>query len=225
VLTAVVAGGLLGAGVPVGVVVAVWLAVVRPMWFLVAVAGWAAWHQRERLRTRPASPDAEAAVLRAVAAELSAGASLRGSLVAAAGTSGLVDLSRVARLAEAGRPMDEVAYAVEEALRVNGRRTAAALHLAGRTGAAPRRVLERLAAQAADLGALARERRVLTAQARMSAALVGGAPVALVAVLGITGRLSGLMGDAAGRIVLATGAALLLAGMTAVGIMLARANR
>jgi Flp pilus assembly protein TadB len=224
-LTAVVVGGLLGAGVPVGVVVAVWLAVIRPVWFLVAVAGWAAWHQRARFRARGASADAEAAVLRAVAAELSAGASLRGSLSAAAGTSESVDMSRVARLAEAGRPMDEVADAVEEALSVNGRRAAAALHLAGRTGAAPRGVLERLAAQAADLGALARERRVLTAQARMSAALVGGAPVALVAVLGITGRLSGLFGDPIGRVVFATGAALLLAGMAAVAIMLARANR
>jgi Flp pilus assembly protein TadB len=206
-------------------VLAIWLALVRPVWFLAAVAGWAAWHQRARFRAERAAPDAEAAVLRAIAAELAAGASLRGSLVAAAGTSQDVDLSRVARLAAAGRPMDEIADAVEESLRVNGRRAAAALHLAGRTGAAPRRVLDRLAAQAADLGALARERRALTAQARMSAALVGGAPVVLIAVLGFTGRLSGLLDDPAGRVVLTAGATLLLAGITAVVIMLARANR
>jgi Flp pilus assembly protein TadB len=170
-------------------------------------------------------PDAEAAVLRAVAAELAAGRSLRGSLAAAAGASQDVDMSRVARLAAAGRPMDEIAAVVEESLQVNGRRAAAALHLAGRTGAAPRLVLERLAAQAADLGALARERRVLTAQTRMSAGLVGGAPVALVVLLGVTGRLAGLVDDPAGKAVLVSGAALLLAGIAAVAIMLARANR
>lgn len=224
-LTAVVLGLVLGGGAPVPVVVALWLALVRPVWFLAGTAGWAGWHRWRLLRRRAAGPDAEAAVLRAMAGELAAGASLRAAVAAAAGSAEGIDLSRAARLAAAGRPMGEVAAALEAALPVNGRRAAAALHLAGRTGAAPRRVLERLAGQAADLGALARERRAMTAQARLSAAVVGGAPLALLGVLAATGRIGGLAGDPAGRVMLGVGLVLLVGGIGVVAAMVARADR
>ncbi len=224
-LTALVVAGAVAAGAPFAAVLALWLALARPVWFLAAVAAFTVWHLRARLRTRSGGLDAEAAVLRAAASELAAGASLRWALASAARSAGRIDLSRVERLCSAGRPMEEIAGAVEQSLPVNGRRAAAALHLSGRTGAAPRRVLERLAAQAADLGALARERRVMTVQARMSAALVGGAPLLLLAVLGATGRLSGLLGEPAGRALLAVGIGLLVVGIAVVVLMVARADR
>lgn len=224
-LTTVVLAAALAAGAPLPVVAVLGLALLRPVWFLAAAAGWGLWRRRAARRARARMPDAEAAVLRAVAGELAAGASLRGALAGAAGAAGGIDLSAAARLAGVGRPMHEVAAAVESALPVNGRRAAAALHLAGRTGAAPRRILERLAGQAADLGALSRERRAMTAQARLSAALVGGAPLALLALLAATGRLAGLVGDPAGRVVLGVGVGLLAAGIAAVAAMVAGADR
>jgi Flp pilus assembly protein TadB len=221
---ALLLAGALAAGAPAWAVALVALAAVRPWWFLTGVAIWAGAHRLRRRRDLP-GPDDEAALLRSAAAELAAGASLRSAVMAAAGAAERLDMRRVARLAAAGRPMHEVGSAVAESLQVNGRRAAAALELAGRTGAAPRRVLDALAAQATDLGRLAVERRALTAQARLSAAVVGGTPLLLLAVLGVAGRLGPLLADPAGRVVLSAGLGLLAAGIGTVALMVARAER
>lgn len=223
-LIAVLLAGALAAGAPVGAVAVVALAALRPVWFLMAAAGWAVVHVVRRRRDRP-GPDDEAALLRSAAAELRAGASLRSALASAADAAPRLDLRRVRRLAAAGAPMAEVGAALADSLPVNGPRAAAALELAGRTGAAPRRLLDALAAQAAESGGLAGERRALTAQARLSAALVGGAPLGLLALLGGAGRLGGLLDDPAGRAVLAVGLTLLAAGIGLVALMVVRADR
>jgi Flp pilus assembly protein TadB len=82
-----------------------------------------------------------------------------------------------------------------------------------------------LAARADDIGTLARERRALTAQARLSAWIVGGAPLGLLAILAVTGRLGGLLGDPVGRFVLGVGLALEFAGAATVVLMVRRSTR
>ena len=90
------------------------------------------------------------------------------------------------------------------ALPVNGRLAAAAFRLAAVTGGRVAALFHTLAARAAEVGRLNRERRALTAQARASAWVVGGVPLALLAAAG--GRPGGsgrLLAEPAGVVVLA----------------------
>jgi len=66
---------------------------------------------------------------------------------------------------------------------VNGRLAAAAFRLASSTGGKVAGLFHSLAARAADVGRLERERRALTAQARASAWVVGSLPVAVLVML------------------------------------------
>jgi Flp pilus assembly protein TadB len=81
-----------------------------------------------------------------------------------------------------------------------------------------------LAVRAVEAGDLIRERRALTAQARLSAALVGGAPIAVVALLVVSGRASALLDSTGGRTIGAIGLALLVAGGLVVWAMVRRAE-
>jgi len=199
------------------------LAVWRPWWFLIGIAGWAVVH---RLRTSgEAGSGDEADLLRGISAELAAGASLRSAVVAAADRAPALDLRGAVRLARAGFPASRIGDALAVALPGNGRLVAAAFRLAATTGGRAAGVMSTLAARADDVGALERERRALTAQARLSAWVVGGAPLLLLAVLGATGRLSGLLEDPVGRIVLGVGVLLELTGAAVVVTMIRRAGR
>lgn len=195
-----------------------------PLPILLAVAGWAivAWR---RARPRCSTADDEADVLRGLAAELAAGASLRSGLSDAASRAPAVDLSTAVRLAGAGMPMPVVADAVARALPVNGRLAGSALRLAAETGAPVARLAADLAMRAADEGRLARERRALTAQARASAAVVGGTPVLLAGAAALTGRLGSLVESEAGPVVLGLGFGLQAAGIAVVWSMVRRATR
>ncbi|NQV07473.1 hypothetical protein HQ535_13065, partial [bacterium] len=82
-----------------------------------------------------------------------------------------------------------------------------------------------LAVRAADHGRLNRERRALTAQAKASAAVVGGAPVLLAAAAALTGRFGSLMESAAGPVILGVGVGLQAVGMAVVWSMVRRATR
>ena len=222
-ITIVVLAMALVAGSPLLLVGAIALAVWRPWWFLAAVAGWAI---VARIRSGPqAGPADEADFLRGVAAELAAGGSLRSAVVAAADRAPRLDLHRVVRLARAGFPADRIGDAIRDALPCNGRAAAAAFGLAATTGGSVSGIMGTLAARADEVGSLTRERKALTAQARLSAWVVGGAPIALLGVLAATGRLSGLVDDPVGRVVLIVGLALELAGAAAVVWMVRGAER
>lgn len=184
-VTWVLLGLAVGFGAPVVWVAVLAAAVLRPAWFLAGVAGWAVWH---RLRGRPAAAGEEAAFLRGMAAELSAGASLRSAVAAAAARAPGLDLRRAVRLCAAGRPAEEIGSALREGLPGNGRAAAAAFRLAVRTGGSVTRVVEALATRAEAEDRLARERSAATAQARLSAWLVGGIPVGLLAFVWVTGH-------------------------------------
>jgi tight adherence protein B len=214
----------IAAGVSLPAVAGVLALVVAGPFGLVAVgfAGPAWLFARRRKRERRTMVD-EARFCGALSAELHAGASLRHALAAAAARGPGPDLERLAGAAMSGEPAVEVAALLELSLPEVGRHAAHAFALASETGAAPSHVFDRLTEGALHRADLRRERRTLTAQARLSAYVVGGAPVAIVALLFATGRISldGLAG--AQGVVMGAGLALVAAGLALVGMMLKRA--
>ena len=175
---------LVASGAPLPIVAAVALALIHPVWFLVAVAVWAVVGRRRRAVP---GPDEEAAFLRGLAAELSAGSGLRAGVVAAAGRAPGLDLARSARLCSAGRPAAEVGAALGDALPVNRSAIGAAFRLSSHTGGPIAPLIDTLAARAEAMGRLERERRASTAQARLSAWVVGGLPIGLIVLALATG--------------------------------------
>ena len=176
-----------------------------------------------RDRTKPAD---EVALLNGLAAELRAGASLRMALTAAADRVPTLDLARAIRLAGAGMSPVDLADELAHALPINGRLVGAAFRLAATSGARSAAMFEQLALRAAEAGELMRERRSLTAQARLSAGVVGGAPIAVAFLLLTTGRAQALL-DAGplGYAIVMVGLGLELVGLAAVAAVLRRAER
>jgi tight adherence protein B len=211
-------------GAPLPVLGVAALAVWHPLWLLAAGGVWALLAHRRRARSRPGAAD-EAAFLQGLAAELGAGASLRGAVVAAATRAPALDLASACRRAEAGLPAEEVGAVLAEALPLNGRLAAAAFRLASATGGRAAALFQTLAGRAAEVGRLNRERRALTAQARASAWVVGGAPVVLVVLLALTGRAAPLLADPVGQLVLAAGLGLEALGAGVVWLMVRGAGR
>ena len=223
-LSAVFLALALAAGAPLPVLGVAALALWRPLWLLVAAALWAFVVRRRRRSGRPGPAD-EAGFLLGLAAELDAGASLRAAVAAASSRAPALELGRACRLAEAGLPAGDVGEALQAALPVNGRLAAAAFGLAAATGGRVASHFHTLAARAAEVGRLSRERRALTAQARASAWVVGGLPVALLSLLAATGRVGPLLSHPAGVMVLAVGLALEAAGVAAVWLMVRGTGR
>lgn len=215
-LSAAVLALALAAGVPPVVVGVAALAFWRPLWLLAAAGLWAVLARRRRGR---AGPGDEADFLQGLAAELGAGAALRAAVVAAAARAPALDLDRACRLAGAGLPARQVGEALESALPVNGRLASAAFRLASITGGRVAGLFHSLAGRAAEVGQLERERRALTAQARASAWVVGGLPLALLVILTVTGRTGALLEDPVGPVLMGVGLALEAAGVGIVWLM------
>jgi len=224
VLSAVIVALALAAGAPLPVLGVAVLAMRQPLWLLAAAAVWAV-VARRRSRRAGAGPADEAGVLQGLAAELDAGASLRAAVPAAATRAPALDLSRACRLAEAGLPAAAVGEALQAAMPGNGRLAAAAFRLAASTGGRVAALFHTLAARAAEVGRLSRERRALTAQARASAWVVGGVPLALLVLLAATGRVGPLLSEPAGVFVLSVGLVLEAAGVAVVWLMVRGAGR
>jgi len=164
-----------------------------------------------RRRARPSGEVDEAVFCAAMAAELHAGASLRHALAAAAARDFSPALTAPARAAVAGVPASRIALGLQQALPVNGRHAALAFRLAADTGSGGAAVFTRLAARATQAAESKRERDALTAQAKFSAVVVGGAPIIIVILLLVTGRL-GAMHDAG-----TVGIAIAVSGLTLIG--------
>jgi Flp pilus assembly protein TadB len=195
---------------PFGLLGVVGLAIKWPVVFLVVAAAWSI--AARRVLSRRTGPEEEASFLRALAAELASGTSLRKALPEAASRAPELDLKSAVRRAAVGLPAEKIGEALGSALRVNGRTTAAAFRLADVTGGRINPMMLTLAGRADEVGRLARERHALTAQVRASAWLVGGAPVGLLVVMGLLGvgpDLSGLGG---------IGRALMLSGLGMIGL-------
>lgn len=166
--------------------------------------------ERRRALADRAVPDA----LEVAAAALRAGASLRSALAEAAGVVPQplsAELATVVAEAETGARLAE-ALDRWSAARASPsvRLAAAALALASETGGASARTLDGVAATLRDRLAVQREVRVLATQARVSAAVLGAAPVAFTVVAAaIDPRTAGfLLRTSAGQACLAAGLAL-----------------
>lgn len=208
------AGGLPLAAVGAGMIMA-W----QP---LLGILGLGVWAARNRMEPS-SSPDDEAAFLRGVAAELAAGSPPRAALVSAASRAPMLELRHAVRFAAAGLDAERVAGALGEALPIHGRLAAAAWTLTATAGGPAAALFEMLAVRAADDGALIREGRALTAQARASAWVVAGLPIVLLAGMFGTGRLD-VTSDPALGFVVGAGIALQAAGVAVVWAMLRRAT-
>ncbi len=171
----------------------------------------------------PADGD-ESGFLRAVAAELEAGATLRTALIAATDRTPGLALDDWVRRAAAGRPLADLAPQLGARLPVAGRAAAAAISFAAASGGASVGIFTGLAQQADDALAVQRERSVATAQARFSALIVAGAPVPVLVWLAVRGTFSELMAVPAGRLVLAMGIGFELSGIVTTVAMLRRAR-
>ena len=194
---------------PAGIAIAV---ISANPWAAVPAVGIAVIRSR-KLADRTSVPEMAAAMLRSVAAELRAGRSLRMALVDSARHEPRLDLGRMIRLAEAGRPMEQVADELGSCQGLSA--AAAAVRVAAMTGGSAVPVFGSLAADAADEAALQRERRELTVQARLSIAVVAGFPIAVLSYQIFSGQAMGLIRQGP------VGAGLLVGGVTLLGLGLA----
>jgi tight adherence protein B len=143
-------------------------------------------HRAEDERYQRELPD----VLASLARALRAATPFASALHEAAGSPpGLVgrDLERAADELGHGRPLVEVLaeWASRRPL-LGVRLTVAALLLGTEVGGSRARAVDRVASRLRDHAAAAREVQALSTQARLSAVVIGGAPVAF-AVLGLAG--------------------------------------
>ncbi len=224
-LTAVLLAGGLALGISPVIIAIAAAAAIEPR---LVLAGAAIWGVIAALRRREArvTPDDEATLFRAMAAELRSGASLRTALAEAADRVPQIRLARPVRFAAAGMQMTEIAEAVEAQLPENGRLAAAAFRLSDWSGARVADTFDGLAERAAATAELARERRAATVQARLSALIVGVAPLAFAVLLVATGRGTGLVAHGGlGRLMLGIGLGLEMLGLITVAVIVRRAER
>jgi tight adherence protein B len=107
-----------------------------------------------------------------------------------------------------------------------GALTASAVRTAGATGGRAADVFDALALLAAEEVALVRERRAATAQARLSAWIVGGIPVVYLLYAALAGNLAVLQSTGSvGHALLLVGSLLLVAGVGLMWGMLRTAER
>jgi len=224
-LIAILLGGGLALGVHPAVLALAALAAIEPRLILAGAVVWAVIHAMRRRRHR-VTPDDEATYFRALSAELRAGASLRGALGEAVDRVPALSLDRAVRYAAAGVPMTEIADIVEVQFPENGRLAGAAFRLSDWSGAQVADTFAGLADRASASAELARERRAATAQARMSAIVIGIAPVAFAALLLATGRGAGLVDHGwIGLLILGAGLTLEGLGLLVVALIIRRADR
>lgn len=190
------------------------VAIRHPWWAVIATCGWVV-YQRLRGPSRP-GPDDEARLLDRVVTELDSGASPRAALASVAARRGPFDLSVVARKLAAGLSAREISRSLAEVLPHNGHLVAAAWGLTADAGAPAAPVMALLARRAADRGRLLRERRALTTQARATAWLIAGLPLAVCLGLFATGRI----GPGPGLPLVLAGCALQLIGLAVIWAML-----
>ncbi len=170
-----------------------------------------------RAGRRRRAPEA-ARYLDAVAGELRRGAALRQALaIPAPGT-------RLARLALTGQPIELVAAAVQRRFDLDDELAIAGIRLASRTGAPAGVLFSRLAARLRSAEQLARDRRTLTAQARLSAAVIGLLPVAPGVIILASGRGELVLEPGPSQSVVLVGLALQVLGLVVIAVLL-RAGR
>ena len=166
------------------------------------------------------TPAAEARFYQSLLTELQSGIGIRSALSSAIEGFDDLDLSAADRRLQTGSAMTSVMDALSPSLRHTGDLARAALELGAETGGDLRPVVGDLVVAATELDSVEREVKVQTAQARLSAALVGLLPVA-VAVILMVAR-GGLPTEAVGRTLVLAGLAFQVVGLSIVAWMLRR---
>lgn len=192
------------------------LSATRDPWGLVARR----LRRRKRFRSPRLSAADEARLLREVGADLRAGVHPTAAFVAAADAHALLDITSSTRETLAGAGAAVVTNELALQLTVNRDILGAAAGIAIETGAGLAAVLYRLADRADAVAAEHRERTVATAQARLSAGVVGGLPLVGVVVMGATGVFRNL--DALSLRVVALAMSLLIGGIATTAWMVRR---
>ncbi|MCP4304013.1 MAG: hypothetical protein GY926_14105 [bacterium] len=150
------------------------------------------WNGAGGLRPRQVHrPVDEVQLLSAIHAELRAGASLRLALANATRSVDDPAIRDVSHIALSGAPVADLAHHLGR-LPSNGVRLAAALRMAEQVGGRSADTFARLTDRAIEEADLAREKRALTTQARLSAVIVGCLPV-LWFLFGGVERVGGLV--------------------------------
>jgi tight adherence protein B len=168
-----------------------------------------AMRERRGRQVAEAVPD----MLERVASELRSGGTIVTAITAGAATEGplAADLARVDARVRLGATLSDALRSWSRERIVTGvDASAGALAMCASVGGASADALDGLASSLRDRFAVASEARALSAQARMSAIVVGGAPVAYLAWSAIIDPHSVhvLLGTAVGRVCLAAGFAL-----------------
>jgi Flp pilus assembly protein TadB len=221
VLTGLILAGVVAGRLPLLPGLALAAAWGNPIWAGPALVA-ASWLVRRR--TGGSGEPADVSFHRVLASELRAGLSPRQALAAACDAAPGLGLEPVQRLAQAGRPLEEVAQVLADQRRL--RPAAAALAVAAETGGSVAAIFDALTAEAVDEERLRLEQRSLTVQARLSVAIVGGFPLLFLAGQIATGTLSEVLAlGPVGAVMVGLGVGLLLAGLGAVGWLLGRARR
>ena len=167
------------AGVPLPIVGAMAVVGVSPIvgsaMLIASAAGYGWWRRTQRYRGR-----SEAALFREIASDVVAGTSLRDAIMRCRSD----DVSHtVRRLCESGSSMAAVGAEMAVSLPVNGQRFSALCSMTEHSGAPVVDAIETFAQHAMAEEELNYRRRSSLAQARMSAWVVGVAPLALTALL------------------------------------------
>lgn len=214
-LTAALVSAGLVVGMPVLLAGAMGAAILEPR---IALALGAAAYVASRHRGERQLSNVEGTFHQAVTAELRSGASLRSALARATGTVPALRLQRLERAANSGLPINYLQQVLLARLPNTGRATAAALAVLEETGGHAIPTFEGLALIAQDVTSIERDRRVSTAQVRMSALVIAGLPLGFLTYLVLSGR----FGQVAERapVMLMAGGAMLAIGVAWMGWML-----
>jgi tight adherence protein B len=159
----------------------------------------------------PADVD-DVAILGTIASDLRAGRSLRAALAAGLGTDPASPAGRAGRRARLGLPMSEVVGELDDAFGGHGRLVTASLRLVDRRGGSAIDALDAAALLVREDRELSRELAAATAPARLSAFVVGGAPLVLLAWQAADGALSRAVAVPGGAVMLVVGAILVVGG-------------
>jgi len=169
----------LAAGAPLPIVGAIAIVGISPIFGTVTLAGsamaYAWWHREKRQRRL-----SEAGLFREIAGDVSAGSSLREAVGRC--QSELVSQT-VRRLCDSGASMADVGAEMAASLPVNGRRFSALCSMTEHSGSSVVDAIEMFALNAVAEEELNQKTRASLAQARMSAWVVGVAPIALTGLV------------------------------------------
>lgn len=157
-----------------------------------------------------------------VSAELAAGASLRSAIIEGTATLPVAVGAPLVRRLEAGMELTRVGDALAGALPMAGPSLSAAIGAAATGGGSAVEVFTELGLEVAEEVELARERSVLTTQARVTAVVVGGAPFAFLGYQIASGTLVDRLATPPGLMLTAIGGVLVVAGVGLVIIQLRR---